>query len=67
MWVSGDRRAGLAFRRLAIIDLSVAANQPLPNEDGIGRVVFNGEIYNFKALRTELESRGHPLSYRRRR
>ena len=58
-WVSGDRRAGLAFRRLAIIDLSVAANQPLPNEDGSVRVVFNGEIYNFKALRTELESRGH--------
>ena len=59
IWLSADRRAGLAFRRLAIIDLSAAANQPLPNEDGAVRVVFNGEIYNFKALRADLESRGH--------
>jgi|RhiMethySRZTD1v2_1073278.scaffolds.fasta_scaffold96252_2 asparagine synthase (glutamine-hydrolysing) len=59
VWVSGDRRAGLAFRRLAIIDLSAAANQPLPNEDDSVRVVFNGEIYNFKSLRADLESRGH--------
>src|SRR5580765_631661 len=58
-WLSANRRAGLAFRRLAIIDLSAAANQPLPNEDGSVRVVFNGEIYNFKALRAALESRGH--------
>ena len=40
-----------AFRRLAIIDLSAAANQPLANEDGSVRVVFNGEIYNFTTLR----------------
>jgi len=59
LWLSGDRRAGLAFRRLAIIDLRTSANQPLPNEDGTVRVIFNGEIYNFKALRAELESRGH--------
>jgi len=59
VWVSGDRRAGLAFRRLAIIDLSAAANQPLSNEDDSVRVVFNGEIYNFKSLRADLESRGH--------
>src|SRR6185295_5305440 len=59
VWISGDRRAGLAFRRLAIIDLSAAANQPLANEDDSVRVVFNGEIYNFKSLRADLESRGH--------
>jgi asparagine synthase (glutamine-hydrolysing) len=59
VWLSTDRQAGLAFRRLAIIDLSAAANQPLPNEDGTVRVVFNGEIYNFKALRADLQSRGH--------
>src|SRR5438552_6033122 len=61
LWLSADRRAGLAFRRLAIIDLSAAANQPLPNEDGSIRVAFNGEIYNFKALRAELAARGHRL------
>jgi asparagine synthase (glutamine-hydrolysing) len=59
VWVNTDRRAGLAFRRLAIIDLSPAANQPLPNEDESVRVIFNGEIYNFRALRQELEARGH--------
>ena len=59
VWLSTNRRAGLAFRRLAIIDLSAEANQPLPNEDGSVQVIFNGEIYNFKALRADLESRGH--------
>ena len=59
LWLSADRRAGLAFRRLAIIDLRAEANQPLPNEDGSVRVVFNGEIYNFRTLRDELKSRGH--------
>src|SRR6516164_2603635 len=59
LFVAGSGRAGLAFRRLKIIDLSAAANQPMPNEDGAVRVAFNGEIYNFRALRAELEQRGH--------
>ena len=59
LFVSGSGRAGLAFRRLRIIDLSAAANQPMSNEDGTVRVVFNGEIYNFRDLRAELERRGH--------
>ena len=50
---------GLGFRRLAIIDLSEAANQPMANEDGSIQVVFNGEIYNHQSLRQELLSRGH--------
>lgn len=50
---------GLAHRRLKIIDLSEAGNQPMFNEDGRVGIVFNGEIYNFKGLRVELESRGH--------
>jgi asparagine synthase (glutamine-hydrolysing) len=61
-WVSGDRRVGLAFRRLAIIDLSDTAMQPMPNEDGSVRVVFNGEIYNHLELRAELLERGHVFS-----
>ncbi len=50
--------AGLAFRRLSIIDLS-GGHQPLSNEDGSLQLVFNGEIYNFKELRPELEALGH--------
>lgn len=47
------------FRRLAIIDLSPAGNQPLANEDETVWLMFNGELYNYKALREELLARGH--------
>jgi asparagine synthase (glutamine-hydrolysing) len=59
LFVAPGGRAGLGFRRLRIIDLSAAANQPMPNEDGTIRVVFNGEIYNFRELRAGLEAKGH--------
>lgn len=49
----------LVHRRLRIIDLSPAAAQPLGNEDGTVCVVFNGEIYNHRALHAELERLGH--------
>jgi asparagine synthase (glutamine-hydrolysing) len=51
--------AFLGHCRLKIIDLSDAAQQPLPNEDETVWVVFNGEIYNFRELRRELQARGH--------
>ncbi|HJU47322.1 MAG TPA: asparagine synthase (glutamine-hydrolyzing), partial [Gaiellaceae bacterium] len=57
-WVADDARVGLGFRRLAIIDLSPAAMQPMPNEDGTIRLVFNGEIYNHAEIRAELEALG---------
>ncbi len=57
-------RAQLHFRRLAIIDLSCAGHQPMSNEDGKVWVVFNGEIYNFRELRTELERKGHAFRSR---
>src|SRR6478672_10962862 len=52
---------GVAFghRRLSIIDLSSAGNQPMANETGSIVVTYNGEIYNFRELRRELESFGH--------
>jgi asparagine synthase (glutamine-hydrolysing) len=57
-WIDDDCRVGLGFRRLAIIDLSPAAMQPMTNEDGSLRLVFNGEIYNHAAIRAELEQLG---------
>jgi asparagine synthase (glutamine-hydrolysing) len=53
-----DRRCGLGHRRLSIIDLSDRASQPMTSEDGRFVVVFNGEIYNYPQLRTELEADG---------
>lgn len=50
---------GLAHRRLSIIDLSAGAAQPMGAADGKVWIAFNGEIYNFKQLRTELAGRGH--------
>lgn len=56
IYVDGD--IALGFRRLSIIDLE-SGNQPMFNEDGSLALVFNGEIYNFKDLRAELEKQGH--------
>jgi asparagine synthase (glutamine-hydrolysing) len=52
-----DGPVALGHRRLSIIDLSEAAREPLPNEDGSLWLVFNGEIYNFRELREELGAR----------
>src|SRR6266566_3592970 len=52
---------GLGFRRLSIIDIRTG-HQPLSNETGTVWVVFNGEIYNFRDLRQDLEQRGHRFS-----
>jgi asparagine synthase (glutamine-hydrolyzing) len=51
-------RAALGMRRLAIIDLK-SGQQPIFNEDGSLAIVFNGEIYNYRELKSELERRGH--------
>ncbi|MDQ7824723.1 MAG: asparagine synthase (glutamine-hydrolyzing) [Candidatus Eremiobacteraeota bacterium] len=54
-----DENLAFAHRRLSIIDLSPAAHQPMANEDATVVMVYNGEIYNYQELRTELTSRGH--------
>lgn len=58
VYVDPQRRCGLSFRRLSIIDLT-GGHQPLSNEDRTVWLVFNGEIYNFRALRAALEGQGH--------
>lgn len=58
LYLSPDRRLGMAFRRLSIVDLA-SGSQPMANEDQSVWVVFNGEIYNHLELRQELEQKGH--------
>lgn len=59
LWVAGDRRIGLAHRRLTIIDLTDAGAQPMATADGRYLVTFNGEIYNYRALKSGLERKGY--------
>lgn len=68
-WRSADHRdayghplgVALGFRRLSIIDVA-GARQPMANEDGSVRMVFNGEIYNYRTLRRRLEGKGHQFA-----
>jgi asparagine synthase (glutamine-hydrolysing) len=57
-WFSADGRVGLGHRRLAIIDPTPAGAQPMKNRDGSLVITFNGEIYNYLELRSELERKG---------
>jgi asparagine synthase (glutamine-hydrolysing) len=63
-WWSDDRRVGLAQRRLAIVDLSANGHQPMLDHDARLAIVFNGEIYNFRDLRRELQGMGATFSTR---
>ena len=58
-WLSADQSVWLGQRRLAIVDLSEAGRQPMPNEDRTIWLVCNGEIYNYPRLRKRLEGLGH--------
>lgn len=57
-WFSTDGRVALGHRRLSIIDLSDRAAQPMVSADGQLIISFNGEIYNYRQLKTELEAKG---------
>jgi asparagine synthase (glutamine-hydrolysing) len=59
VWIDPYARAVLAHRRLAVLDLSSAGHQPMASASGRWMLSFNGEIYNFRALRHELERLGH--------
>lgn len=54
-----DPWVALGHRRLSIIDVSTAGNQPMANEDGSLQIIYNGEIFNHASLRPELERAGH--------
>ena len=58
-WVSPDARIGLGHRRLSIIDLSESGAQPMKSADGRLVIIFNGEIYNYRDLRSQLEQKGY--------
>src|SRR6516164_2787499 len=58
-WYSPDGRVGFGHRRLSIIDLSSRAAQPMQTADGRLVISFNGEIYNYRALRSKLEAKGY--------
>ena len=58
LWISDRGDVGLAHRRLSIIDLTAAGSQPMGIDGGRYRIVFNGEIYNYQALRRDLERAG---------
>src|SRR3954469_23299280 len=57
-WADENASLALGHRRLAILDLSREGHQPMHSADGRYVLVFNGEIYNFKPLRSALEQRG---------
>jgi asparagine synthase (glutamine-hydrolysing) len=59
LWTSANQAAGLAHRRLSIIDLSERGAQPMQDAGGRVTVSFNGEIYNYRALREQLEAKGY--------
>jgi asparagine synthase (glutamine-hydrolysing) len=58
-WHSENNRVALGHRRLSIIDLSDRASQPMASDDGQLVVSFNGEIYNYRELKKDLEARGY--------
>ena len=61
LWIDPKGIAGLAHRRLSIIDLSADGHQPMANEDDSLHITFNGEIYNYQELRPDLGRKGHIL------
>ena len=58
IWCDHEAGIALGFRRLAILDLTPTGNQPMASSDGRYTVVYNGEIYNYRELKTALEHEG---------
>lgn len=62
MWMSDCGRVAFGHRRLSVIDLTNNSQQPMRSKDGRYTIVFNGELYNFAELRSELQALGHQFS-----
>ena len=63
-WVEADAGIALGFRRLAIVDLSPMGHQPMASASGRFAIAYNGEVYNFDALRAELQQSGKAPVFR---
>lgn len=63
-WLDGEAGVGFAHRRLAILDLSPAGEQPMRSRSGRYVITYNGEIYNHRDIRRALEEGGHQVSWR---
>ena len=61
VWVEAESGAALGQRRLAIIDLSPGGAQPMHSADRRYVITFNGEIYNYRDIRRELQAAGHSM------
>jgi hypothetical protein len=58
MWADVETGVALAHRRLSIVDLSPAGHQPMTSSDGRYVISYNGEVYNYQEVRSELEAKG---------
>ncbi|MES2662045.1 MAG: asparagine synthase (glutamine-hydrolyzing) [Pseudomonadota bacterium] len=58
IWLANDNRLGVCHNRLSILDLTAAGNQPMHSSDDRYHIVFNGEIYNYRELQSELKNTG---------
>ena len=57
IWINKNKTVALAHRRLSIIDLSEKGRQPFISDDGRYVIIYNGEIYNYREIRVELENK----------
>src|SRR5690554_4208199 len=62
LFVNENKTCGLGHRRLSILDLSEASNQPMHSSCGNYTLVYNGELHNYKVLKTELQNEGIQFS-----
>ncbi len=64
VWIDANAGLALGHRRLSVLDLSPAGHQPMESACGRYQMIFNGEIYNHKQLRQELEEKGQGTNWK---